>query len=136
MVEDVPALKAPGFCFARTDTFLVKKFGDASNTTKMVFEYRSSVPYKGFKAAFVADTINTQFGAFKGDFAVEATGGEFKTVEIPFSEFSNKWSPATGEPTKKSPPSQKNLADIRQLQLWAEGTKGPFDIEIKSISAV
>jgi len=51
------------------------------------------------------------------------------------NSFSNKWSGATGEPTTHNPPSRKNLRDIRQLQIWAEGTKGPFKLEIKSIGA-
>ena len=136
VVEDLPHSQAPGFCFARTNTFFHKMFGDASSFTHLEITYRSTVAYKGFKAGFVADTLDTQFGAFKADFAVEATSSGFQTVRIPFEKFSNKWSSATGEPTKKSPPSARNLRDIRQLQLWAEGTAGPFHIELQSIAAV
>lgn len=63
-VQDVPALKAPGFCFAQSLTPF-HKFGDASSLTHYVIEYQSNVAYAGFKAAFLADTLNEQFGAFK-----------------------------------------------------------------------
>merc|ERR1711865_806778 len=133
VVVDVPALKAPGFCFARSFTTRFQ-FSDASSFTNLTIEFKSSVAYTGFKAGFVADTLNTQFGAFKADFAVPQTE-EFQTVTIPFSSFSNKWSGATGEPTAKSPPNTKNLQDIKQLQIWAEGVKGPFDLSIRAIGA-
>merc|ERR1711990_112067 len=96
-------------------------------------EYTAAVDYTGFKAAFAADTLIAQFESFKADFNVTA-GSTVAT--IPFNSFSNKWSSATGEPTKKSPPTAKNLRDISQLQIWAEGTAGPFDLAIKQISAV
>jgi len=134
VVQDVPSLKAPGFCFARTLSFSWD-FADASNYTNFVIEYKSSIAYAGFKASFLADTLNSQFGAFKADFKAAATEG-FQTVTIPFSAFSNKWSGATGEPTSHNPPTQKNLKDISQLQIWAEGTKGPFNLAIKSIGAM
>ena len=88
VVEDVPSLKAPGFCFARTSTFLHmhQAFGDASNFTSLEITYKAPIAYKGFKAAFVADTLDTQFGSFKADFAVEATtGDDYASIDVPFS---------------------------------------------------
>jgi len=131
VVQDVPSLKAPGFCFARTFSFSWQ-FPDVSAYSNYVIEYKSDIAYSGFKAAFVSDTIDAQFGAFKADFNVSVTEG-FETVSIPFSSFSNKWSGATGEPTSHNPPTTKNLHDISQLQIWAEGTKGPFNLAIRSI---
>merc|ERR1711924_319521 len=81
-VQDVPSLKAPGFCFARTMTVFSSSFKDASNYSSYQIEYQAGVPYKGFKAAFVSDTIDSQFGAFKADFAVEA-GDDFQSIQIP-----------------------------------------------------
>merc|ERR1711990_631816 len=133
IVQDVPSLKAPGFCFAQSVTPF-HHFGDASAFSSYVIDYQSSTAYAGFKAAFLADTLNEQFGAFKADFNVSKTDG-FETVSLPFSSFSNKWSSATGEPTEKSPPTAKNLRDISQLQIWAEGVKGPFSLHIKEIRA-
>merc|ERR1711871_799772 len=131
VVEIVPSLKAPGFCFARTSTSK-KDFPDVSSKTALEIEYTAAVDYTGFKAAFAADTLIVQFESFKADFNVTA-GSTVAT--IPFNSFSNKWSSATGEPTKKSPPTAKNLRDISQLQIWAEGVKGPFNLQIKEIRA-
>jgi len=133
-VEIVPSLKAPGFCFARTMT-VSKQFADASAFSHLEIEYQSANTYTGFKAAFAADTLIPQFTSFKADFNVSATSGDFATVRIPFSSFSNKWSSATGEPTAHSPPSAKNLKDIQSLQIWAEGVQGPFNLQIKEIRA-
>lgn len=132
VVEIVPSLKAPGFCFARTSTSK-KDFADVSSKTALEIEYTAAVDYTGFKAAFAADTLIAQFESFKADFNVTA-GSTVAT--IPFNSFSNKWSSATGEPTKKSPPTAKNLRDISQLQIWAEGVQGPFQLSIKEIRAV
>merc|ERR1719182_832773 len=132
VVEIVPSLKAPGFWFARSSTSK-SDFADVSSKTALEIEYTSSVDYTGFKAAFAADTLIAQFESFKADFSVKA-GSTVAT--IPFDNFSNKWSSATGEPTKKSPPSAKNLKDISQLQIWAEGVQGPFQLTIKEIRAV
>jgi len=137
-VEIVPSLKAPGFCFAKTATGK-SDFPDCSSATALEIEYTAAVDYTGFKAAFAADTLIAQFESFKADFKVIAAGGlvNVTTVaHIPFSSFSNKWSSATGEPTKHSPPTAHNLQDISQLQIWAEGVQGPFQLTIKEIRAV
>ena len=68
IVELVPSLKAPGFCFARTLLTFSYDFPDASKYSNLQISYRASIAYNGFKAAFVADTLNNQFGAFKADF--------------------------------------------------------------------
>merc|ERR1719182_432145 len=61
VVEIVPSLKAPGFCFARTSTTVKKDFADVSSKTAFEIEYTADVDYKGFKAAFAADTLVAQF---------------------------------------------------------------------------
>jgi len=131
-VEIVPSLKAPGFCFAKTATGK-SDFPDVSSATALEIEYTAAVDYAGFKAAFAADTLIAQFESFKADFNVTAGS---TVAHIPFSSFSNKWSSATGEPTKHSPPTAHNLQDISQLQIWAEGVQGPFQLTIKEIRAV
>merc|ERR1711990_271224 len=55
-VEIVPALKAPGFCFARTLLTFSSDFPDASNYDSLEIQFLSSIAYTGFKAAFLADT--------------------------------------------------------------------------------
>merc|ERR1711907_678218 len=118
-VQNVPSLKAPGFCFARTLLTFSKDFPDASAYTSLQISYQSSIPYTGFKADF-----NT------------TASDKLQTVTLPFEQFSNKWSQATGEPTAHNPPTAKNLRDISQLQIWAEGVKGPFNLKIQQIAAV
>lgn len=62
-------------------------------------------------------------------------------MTIPFKSFSDKWSPATGEPTSKcvdTPdvcPSASKLAAIKRIEVWAEGVKGKVHLEVKAISA-
>jgi len=134
-VELVPSLKAPGFCFARTLLTFSYDFPDASKYNNLEISFRAPIAYNGFKAAFLADTLNNQFGAFKADFNVSASP-DLQKVTLPFASFTNKWSQFTGEPTAKSPPTDKNLKDISQLQIWAEGVKGPFELQIQSIAAM
>ena len=72
-------------------------------------------------------------------------------MAIPFNQFSNDWSPFTGECDTKDPtglqhhccteqhpevcPTKKNLASITQLGLWTEGVKGTFSFQISWIGA-
>jgi hypothetical protein len=79
-------------------------------------------------------------GCFKAKFAVHA-GDDFQTVRIPFNDFSDTWSPATGELTKKCSegdgvcPTAKDLAAIQRMDIWAEGSSGKFHLEIQRITA-
>jgi hypothetical protein len=133
-VKIVPSLKAPGFCFARTEGTTTKDFPDASTYKNMEIDVKNTGVITKFHAAFSADTLERQFRCFKADFNV-TNSGDFQTVSIPFSSFSNQWSSATGEHTKESPPTAKNLKDIEDLQIWAEGTAGVFHLDIKEIRA-
>lgn len=133
-VKIVPALKAPGFCFARTNTLSPDDFPDVSGFKYLQLVVRNNGPLSSFKVAFAADTVSPQFKCFKADVDVP-TSTEFTTIDVPFDSFSNDWDPATGEPKSKSPPSATNLKDLAQLQIWAEGKAGKFDIEIKEILA-
>ena len=68
-------------------------------------------------------------------------GESFSDVRVPFNEFSDQWSPSTGELTKTCAddpsvcPTLHDLAHIRRIDLWAEGVKGPIHLEVQSISA-
>jgi len=141
-VAIVPSLKAPGFCFPHTVG--VRHFNDASQHTHLGLLIRTSTPeYQGFKVSFAADTLNPQFSSFKADFRIPSSGdgSEFQKVLIPFNEFSNKWSPATGEPEKKCSedssvcPTEHNKKDIYQFGIWAEGAAGDFHVEIQRVFA-
>merc|ERR1712165_648187 len=62
-------------------------------------------------------------------------------VRIPFNTFSSEWDPATGDQTvtcaedPKVCPTSKDLAEIKSIEIWAEGVKGDVHLEIKSIAA-
>jgi len=158
-VKIVPSLKAPGFCKIQTgchfeifgDTWKhLEKFSDASPYSHLQIQVRSNISYTGWKIAFAADTWNPIFNSFKAPFNVLADGA-WHLVSIPFSDFSNDWSSYTGDCFTKDPdgkqhvcctestpekcPTMKNLKDISQLSIWAEGGAGKFDLEIGEIGA-
>jgi hypothetical protein len=148
---NVPSLKAPGFIKAAANGH----FADASSALSghLVIEVRSSTPeYAGFRVSFAAGTIAPSYacagggsiplsrGCFKAKFSVPS-GEDFTQIRIPFSDFSDKWSPATGEQTvtcskdKSVCPSAKSLKAIARLELWAEGVSGKAHLEVRSIFA-
>jgi hypothetical protein len=91
-VEIVPSLAAPGFCNLMTNA---GQWPSAAGYTHMIIEAKSTIPYNGFKFSFGADTLNLQFKCFKADFAMQSNG-EWETIYIPMTEFSNDWSAYTG----------------------------------------
>jgi hypothetical protein len=68
-------------------------------------------------------------GCYKTKFSVPAGDG-WSTVTIPFTAFSDKWSPATGEQTSTCAnetdvcPTASALAGIKRIEFWAEGVDG------------
>jgi hypothetical protein len=142
-VKIVPSLKAPGFCFLHT--IGVGKFNSAKGMTHLELVVRNageSTDYESYKVSFAADTLNPQFRSYKADFQLPANSTSWTTVHVPFTNFTNKWSPATGEPTATcaEDPSacvkDKDLEDIFQFGMWAEGKAGLFHLEMKAIRAV
>lgn len=142
-VRVVPSLKAPGFCNAETTTGfgVFAHFNDASPFTHLELVVKSTVPYKGFKVSFSADTLDPQFSSFKADFPAFTQDGTLQTVAIPFKAFSNDWSAYTGEPKKTCAahpevcPTAKSLKDISQVGLWTEGVAGKFHLEVVAVRA-
>lgn len=143
-VAIVPSLKAPGFCNAEARaSILSPKYPDVSQLLLnggILFRLTSTGPLNSFKAAF-GTSAQYNFGSYKADFDVPAGDG-VQEVFIPFTNFSNKWSPSTGEPiikcstrTPEVCPTATHLADIGTVGIWAEGTAGDFHVEIHSISA-
>merc|ERR1711907_156390 len=78
-------------------------------------------------------------GCFKSPFSVPA-GDDFTEIRIPLSEFSDKWSAATGELTtlcKDDPsvcPSADKLKRVQRVAVWGEGVAGKVHIEVDSIA--
>merc|ERR1711865_780929 len=150
-VKDVPSLKAPGFIKTAADG----TFADASGAIggDLVLTVRSTTPeFQGFKVAFVYGTLSAAYacsgggsiplsrGFFKASFSVPA-GDDFSTVRIPFTAFSDMWSPATGEHTKECKddsgvcPTASGLKEIKRIEVWAEGALGKVHLEVQSIGA-
>lgn len=150
-VVDVPSLSAPGFIKAASDG----TFPDASTELDgdLVLTVRSSTPeYKGFRVTFASGTVSPSYscaggggipfsrGCFKAKFEVPA-GSEFVKVRIPFNQFSDMWSSATGDHTKECAvdssvcPKARTLRGIKRMEVWAEGALGKVNLEVSSISA-
>ena len=151
-VRDVPSLHAPGFIKAYADG----TFNDASEALEgdLVLKIRSSTSeYTGFRVSFAAGTLTPDHacagggvvpfskGCFKTKFSVEP-GNEFSEIRIPFNNFSDHWSPATGEQLTTCAedasvcPTAKDLSGIKRIEVWAEGVAGDINLEVKSISAI
>ena len=91
-----------------------------------------------FKLAFCSSRIAylCQFRSFKADFTLlPSSGPGFEEVFVPWSAFSDRWSASTGKHTAEHPPGKAALKSISQLQLWVEGVKGDFHLQLKYISA-
>mmetsp|Transcript_47878 Transcript_47878/g.117424 ORF Transcript_47878/g.117424 Transcript_47878/m.117424 type:complete len:379 (+) Transcript_47878:58-1194(+) len=148
-VKDVPKLKAPGFIKAAADG----SFPDASGEDggDVVLSVRTTTPdYAGFRIAFASGTASPSYacagggsiplsrGCFKAKFSVPA-GSEFTDVRVPLSQFSDKWSPSSGEQTstcaddKDVCPTASTLKGIKRVEVWAEGADGKVHLEIQSI---
>ena len=152
-VVDVPSLSAPGFIKACADG----KFADASSAAggMLVLTVRSRTPdYRGYRVSFASGTTSGSYacsgggsipfsrGCFKSSFVLKPNAAsEFVDVEIPFVNFTDLWSPATGEPTssctqdRSACATAKVLASITRFELWAEGAKGAVDIDLMRITA-
>ena len=138
-VKIVPSLKAPGFCNMQADK---STYPDISMHTHLMLQVRSVGPaYGAWKVAFgPADHSGSFFfSSYKADFAIN--GSAWQVVSIPFTSFSSKWSPSTGEPTttcaddKEVCPSAKRLAGITTFEIAAEGAAGKFELEVQKVWA-
>ena len=151
-VVDVPSLGAPGFIKASADG----NFNDASAATGgvLALSVRSqTASYTGFRVSFAVGTspsyacssggsLPYSRGCFKSKFTVPpSAGSEFVDVEIPFANFSDLWSAATGDPTSTCAEdasacvTAKTLAGIKRVEIWAEGVGGEIEIDLKAITA-
>merc|ERR1712217_682438 len=155
-VVDVPSLKAPGFIKAAADA---KYFPDASSVSasdgELVLTVRTSTPeYKGYRVTVVSGATSANFacagggalpfsrGCYKAKFSVpQSSAGEFQSIKIPLTDFSDLWSSATGEHTKECADDKSacltaaKLAKIQRIEVWAEGVAGKVHLEVQKISA-
>merc|ERR1711865_946546 len=135
----------PGFI--KTTTIDKKAFADDTSCTGLELTTKSvTTPsdYDGYRVSFGSDSAFLQCGkffarGFKADFA--AGEGEFKTVQIPFDQFTKCWDDATGdavttcEEDSRFCPTSERLSDLQTLSVWAEGHSADVTIAIQSIEA-
>jgi len=138
-VVDVPNLQAPGFIKVDASG----AFPDVSSCGALVITARARADYKGLRVSFGTATppngTRYAFG-YKAHFDAPV-GSEFTDVVIPFKEFSDYWSDATGALIKTCQdnamycPDKSTLTDFKVFQVWGEGVGGAVHLEIKKISA-
>jgi hypothetical protein len=138
--------------------------GSVPTAIKMVVRSRTPT-YQGFKFGFrgkgIPKTSIFGGGSFKAGFSMNGTDPSlFQEVTIPMAKFSYDWSGFTGDCNTKDParglnqqhyccsgsgespskdsvcPSAKYLKDISDVEIWAEGVAGIFNIEVVSVSVV
>ncbi len=134
----VPSLQAPGFTIVMTEAPALASFPSVADEDGLAVTMRNvQGNITTFKVAFCDTHVNPyrcQFGTFKTNFTMKHSNG-FHTAFLPWASFSDKWSPATGEPTAHNPPNRSSLESITQVQLWVEGVAGDFHVEIEGIRA-
>mmetsp|Transcript_4509 Transcript_4509/g.11383 ORF Transcript_4509/g.11383 Transcript_4509/m.11383 type:complete len:296 (+) Transcript_4509:160-1047(+) len=145
----VPSLQAPGFITMETGSqFFDKpsKFPDVSSCSGFQIVLKTNVEYNGYRFSFGKAHANGGRFAFGYKAPIlqnEHQVGEFGTVTIPFTEFSDRWDDATGDiitPCSEDDPSfcpsKEWLQRMETMSFWGEGVEGMVDLEIKSISAI
>lgn len=143
----VPFLKAPGFITMVTGGgFPIPKketFPDVRHCSALSLTLKSNVDYKGYRISFGREHApggRPERQGYKAPLT-NVPLGEFKTLTIPFSEFSSKWDAATGaiivacSENEDFCPSDKWLQNMKTISIWGEGVEGDVDLEIKSIMA-
>jgi len=139
----IPYLGAPGFIKAiacdeevpvgRYRGGVCKKlhtFPDISAQAQFVIRARSNTPeFQGLRFSF---------NNYKADFSVTS---EWSDIVLPFTAFSSKWSQATGDATTKCSddpsvcPTPEALANIKDMEFWAEGYAGDVALDVQMITA-
>jgi hypothetical protein len=101
--------------------------------------------YKGFRISF--GTAHAPSGGFfargyKADIGVPSVG-KFDDAVLPFTNFTDAWNDATGDPVhacaaegvnKIYCPTKESLANFETVSIWAEGVEGDIQLEVKSIT--
>jgi len=125
----------------------------------------STPDYQGFKVSFAAPGIprTSLYGGSSYKAGFQLNGGDWQLIEVPLTKFSYDWSGYTGrcdtkDPASVFPPSSgkqhyccdksglkpskpevcvdsKFLSKINDIEVWAEGVHGDFNIEIDWIGA-
>merc|ERR1712232_1148796 len=132
----------PGFIKLET-TPGVSDWPNISKCSKLKLTVKSSTDYDGYRVSFGKNKPPNSFlfvYGYKADF--NPTVGSFGDVEIPFTDFSYDWDPATGDQittcsdNPNNCPDEETLKDLYSIAFWGEGVLGEVHLEIKSISAI
>merc|ERR1711908_58588 len=118
------------------------EFPDISTCTGMRFETKTNTEYTGYRVSFgKAHPFGNGFAyGYKAPLLLDEDlppVGEFGTVDIPFTEFSDKWDDATGDievECADNPlycPNKRWLKSMETISFWGEGVEGMVDLEIK-----
>jgi len=143
-VAIVPFLQGPGFVKAETDVPGDTPWPDISTCTGMKLTVRSQTEYDGYRISFGKNKPPGSFPfiyGYKADFFPPVSSTEFGDVEIPFTDFSYDWDPATGDQittcyeNSSNCPDDATLKDLYSIAVWGEGVVGDVLLEIQSISA-
>lgn len=141
-VVDVPFLNAPGFIKGHTTDHNV--FPDVTSCQALQIIARSKTEYAGYRISFGnSHAPGGKFFAFgyKANMKDVPTD-DFGEITIPFSEFTDFWDDATGEPIhtceedSRFCPDEMTLKNVQLLEIWGEGVGGSVDLEIQRIQAV
>jgi len=135
----IPALNAPGFIKANSDKTTLP---DVRSCSGLALTVKSSNAYDGFRFSFGSKRADCgKFFATGHKANFKAPQGEFATVQIPFTDFTDCWDDSTGDAIKtcaddaKYCPDEGTLSNMKTMSVWAEGKEGAVHLEIKSIVA-
>lgn len=156
-VKIVPKLKAPGFIEVWAPDGNYANAASAGADGELVLTVRSSTPsYAGYQVTIAAGNIVVPMlacaaggsfvgsrGCFKAHFTVPRTEEDgWTTIRIPFTSFTDKWSPSTGKPTTTCAQDSSCcltdglLSSIKAVGFWGEGVAGKLHLEIQKVAAV
>ncbi|KAK3287171.1 hypothetical protein CYMTET_5301 [Cymbomonas tetramitiformis] len=139
-VVDVPYLKAPGFIKVSSQDS--HAYPDITSCSAMKLTLKATSAYAGYRMSFgTKHPPEGKFFAsgFKAHF--DAPVGEFGSVVIPFTNFSDLWDDGTGDLIKtcqddaKYCPDEGTLRNVKTISIWGEGVAGKVHLELKEISA-
>lgn len=135
----VPFLSAPGFIKANSDSTTLP---DVRSCSGLALTVKSSNDYSGFRFSFGKSRADCgKFFAIGHKANFKAPVGEFGTVNLPFTDFTDCWDDGTGDAIKtcaddsKYCPDDKTLSNMQTMSVWAEGVEGDVHLEIKSVVA-
>jgi len=140
----VPSLRAPGFITAVTGKSFWHRetFVDVSSCSGIQITAKDfTAGYKGYRISFgTAKPPGGKFFAQGYKANLSPVVGAFGLMSIPFSNFTDFWDDATGDPIHtctENPsycPDSNTLSNMKTMSIWAEGVEGKVHLEVSSIA--